>query len=128
MCRPDPVYCLLGTRLSTKSTSRPCPAQALSKDERRGAPIFAVIDQPGKSIKDKSYLWIEVSTFEAAAWYHGHLAQARQGCHGAAGLGSVHVPCGHQNSQPRLLPAHGTPTCVWCRSHCPTSSSSTWER
>jgi hypothetical protein len=40
---------------------QPClPAQALSKDERRGAPIFAVIDQPGKSIKDKGYLWIEV--------------------------------------------------------------------
>lgn len=34
--------------------------EALSKDERRGAPIFAVIDQPGKSIKDKSYLWIEI--------------------------------------------------------------------
>ena len=36
------------------------PSQALSKDERRGAPIFAVIDQPDKHIKDKGYLWIEV--------------------------------------------------------------------
>lgn len=33
--------------------------QATTRDDRRRAPIFAVIDTPGKTIQDKGYLWIE---------------------------------------------------------------------
>lgn len=34
--------------------------EAVPKPERAAAPIFAVIDAPGKKIKDKGYLWIEI--------------------------------------------------------------------
>ena len=62
--QPQPV--LLGSQGAvrgqpTSAASHPAcpPSQAVSKDERRGAPIFAVIDAPSKKIKDKGYLWIE---------------------------------------------------------------------
>ncbi|EFN59064.1 expressed protein [Chlorella variabilis] len=34
--------------------------ESVSKPERAAAPIFAVIDTPGKVVKDKGYLWIEI--------------------------------------------------------------------
>ncbi len=37
----------------------------MPKPERAAAPIFAVIDAPGKTIKDKGYLWIEVGSCQA---------------------------------------------------------------
>jgi hypothetical protein len=37
-----------------------CLPQAVPKTDRAAAPIFAVIDAPGKTVKDKGYLWIEV--------------------------------------------------------------------
>ena len=114
----------------------PSPAwllQSVSKPERAAAPIFAVIDTPGKVVKDKGYLWIEVG---AASCWQGRAVPQEQGCCLVRRDTCCRPPppthAAAHHHQTLLLPTHPSappnhpqvaPAPAGRRSRCPTSSS-----